>query len=62
MVELVIKIILGLFIWMLLPKVFYDKRKYKSNTSQYFVVIVCKIIGIVLIVGAILNFIREALT
>jgi hypothetical protein len=54
----IIKILIGLFVWMLLPRFIYKKRKYKKNTLQYFVNIACKIVGIALIVFAIIDFIQ----
>jgi hypothetical protein len=43
---------------MVLPRLIYNKRKYKKNTSQFFVNIVCKIIGIAMIVFAMIDFVR----
>lgn len=62
MVGMIINIIIGLFIWMLLPRLIYGKRKYQKNTPQFFVNIVCKIIGIAVIVFAILKFIQALLS
>ena len=62
MVGAVIKIIIGLFIWMVLPRLIYNKRKYQVNSPQFFVHISCKIIGIVIIALAILNFIQTILS
>jgi uncharacterized membrane-anchored protein YhcB (DUF1043 family) len=42
----IVKIIIGLFIWMVIPRLIYNKRKYQKNTSQFFVNISCKIIGV----------------
>lgn len=58
---LVIKVVLGLFIWMVLPRLIYSKRKYQKNTPQFFVNISCKIIGITTIVVSVLNFIKSIL-
>jgi hypothetical protein len=58
-VTFIIKIILGLFIWMVVPKLIYNKRKYKKDTIQYFVFLSCKILGIALILYSVLNFINE---
>jgi hypothetical protein len=62
MVAAILKIILGLFIWMVLPGLIYKKRKYKKNTPQFFVNITCKIVGIAVVAFAILNFIRSNLS
>jgi hypothetical protein len=58
----VINVIIGLFIWMVLPKLIFSKRKYQKNTTQFFVYISCKIIGIAVVVFAILGFIRSLLS
>jgi hypothetical protein len=62
MVGAIIKIIIGLFIWMVLPGLIYSKRKYQKNTPQYFVTIACKIIGIATIAFAILALLRSLLS
>jgi hypothetical protein len=54
----VIKILIGLFVWMVLPRLIYNKRKYKKNTPQFFSVIACKIVGILIIVYAIIGLIH----
>jgi len=58
MTGIIIKAILGLFVWMVLPRLIYNKRKYKKNTTQYFVNIACKIVGILMIVYAGIDLIR----
>jgi hypothetical protein len=58
MIYPIIKILIGLFVWMLLPRLIYKKRKYKKNTPQYFVNIACKIVGIALIVFSIIDFVK----
>jgi len=62
MVGVVVKIVIGLFIWMVLPRLIYSKRKYQKNSPQFFVHISCKIIGIAIIAFAILSFIRSLLS
>jgi hypothetical protein len=59
MVSAIIKVILGLFIWMVLPRLIYNKRKYQKNTIQFFVNISCKIIGVAVMVFAIVNLIQS---
>lgn len=59
MIGAIIKIIIGLFIWMILPRLIYSKRKYQKNTPQFFVNISCKIIGIAIMVFSILDLIRS---
>jgi hypothetical protein len=58
MVSFIIKVVLGLFIWMVLPGLIYGKRKYSKNTPQFFVHLACKIIGIAMIVFAVIRFIK----
>jgi len=58
MTGVIIKAILGLFVWMVLPGLIYKKRKYKKNTPQYFANITCKIVGIAMIVFAGIDLIR----
>jgi hypothetical protein len=62
MVGAIINIIIGLFIWMVLPRLIYNKRKYQKNTTQFFVNISCKILGIAIIIFAIMNLIRTILS
>jgi len=62
MVGVVVKIVIGLFIWMVLPRLIYSKRKYQKNSPQFFVHISCKIIGIAIIAFAILSFISSLLS
>jgi hypothetical protein len=59
---LVINVIIGLFTWMVLPRLFYNKRKYQKNSPQYFAHISCKIIGISIIAIAIINFLKRMLS
>lgn len=54
----IIKILIGLFVWMVLPRLIYNKRKYKKNTPQFFANIACKIIGIAMIVFACIDFVQ----
>jgi hypothetical protein len=62
MVGAIINVLIGLFIWMLLPSLIYSKRKYQKNTPQFFVKIACKIIGIAIVAVTILNLIRSFLS
>lgn len=59
MISAIIKIIIGLFIWMVLPRLIYNKRIYKKNTTQFFVNIACKILGVTIIVFAIISLIKS---
>lgn len=58
MTGIIIKVLFGLFIWMVLPSLIYKKRKYKKNMMQYFANIACKFIGIVAIVFAGIDFVK----
>jgi hypothetical protein len=58
MTGIIIRVLLGLFIWMVLPHLIYGKRKYKNNTAQYFAVIACKIVGIAVIVFGGLDLVK----
>jgi hypothetical protein len=62
MVSAIVKIVLGLFIWMVLPQLIFKKRKYQKNTPQFFANIACKIVGIAIIAFAILNLIQSLLS
>ncbi len=62
MINPIIKIIIGLFIWMVLPRLIYNKRKYKKNTPQYFVNVACKIIGIAMIAFSVIDFVQILLS
>jgi uncharacterized YccA/Bax inhibitor family protein len=61
MTGIIIKAILGLFVYMVLPTLICKKRKYKKNTPQYFVHIVCKIVGVLMLVFAGIDLIRMLL-
>ncbi len=58
----VVKIVIGLFVWMVLPRLIYNKRKYQKDSPQFFVHIACKILGIAVIVFAIMSLIRIILS
>lgn len=52
MVGVVIKVIIGLFIYIALPSFICKKRERKKNTWQQFVNIACKIVGVVVMAYA----------
>ena len=62
MVGAVVKIIIGLFVWMVLPRLINSKRKYQKSSPQFFVHISCKIAGIAIIAFAILRLIQSLLS
>ena len=52
MVGIIIKVLIGLFIYIALPSLICKKRKCKRNTWQHFVNIACKIVGAAVMVYA----------
>jgi len=50
MAGIIIKLLIGLFIYIALPSLICKKRKYKKNSWQHFVNIACKIIGVAVMV------------
>ncbi len=57
MISLLVSIILGLSIWMILPKLIYNKPKYyKKDTPYFFVSLLCKVAGILIIIVSIINY------
>lgn len=58
MVGVVIKILIGLFVYIALPSLICKKRKYRKNTWQYFVNIACKVVGVAVIVFAAFDCIK----
>ena len=57
MAGIIIKLLIGLFIYIALPSLVCKKRKYKKNSCQNFVNIACKIIGVAVMVYAGFDFI-----
>lgn len=62
MTGIIIKLLFGLFVWMVLPRLIYNNRKYKKHTVQHFVNIACKLIGIVAIIFSVIDFIKFLLS
>jgi len=58
MTGIIIKTLLGLFVWLVLPGLIYKKRKYKKQTPQYFANIACKIVGILMLVLAGISLVK----
>jgi len=56
----IIKIILGLFIWMALPHLLLQKKK-KRKPYKRFITISCKILGIVIIVYGVVGLVKQLL-
>lgn len=61
MVSAIVNIIIGLFIWMVLPRLIYNKRKCPKYSPHFFVNLSCKIVGIAVIAFAILSYIENLL-
>lgn len=61
MTGIIIKVLLGLFVWGVLLRLIYKKRKYKKNTQQYFVNIYIKIIGVTVVFFAGMDFVKMLL-
>jgi TctA family transporter len=58
MVATVIKAIIGLFVWMVLPQLFFKKKKRKKSPYKQFVFIVCTIIGILIIGYSVVDLLK----
>jgi len=58
MTYIVVKVIIGLFIWMVLPKLIFQKKTRKKAPFKKFTFIVCTIIGIVIIVYGVIDFFK----
>jgi hypothetical protein len=52
MVGIVIKAIIGLFIWLVLPNLFFKKGRKKKSPYKKFTFIVCTIVGIMILLYA----------
>jgi uncharacterized membrane protein SirB2 len=63
MVGIVIKAIIGLFVWMVLPQLFFKKKKRKKKKNPYkrFTFIVCTIIGILIIAYSAIDLLKMLL-
>jgi hypothetical protein len=54
----VIKIIIGLFIWLALPELVFKKKSRKKTPYQRFTTVVCAIIGILIVVFGAIELIK----
>ena len=61
MANIIIKIVLGLFIWLLLPQLIYGKQKNKKRGTQLYVTIACRVIGCLMVVFATIDVIKLVL-
>jgi hypothetical protein len=58
MIGIVIRVIIGLFVWMVLPQLFFKKKKKKKNPYRRFVFIVCPIVGILIILHSVIDLLK----
>lgn len=58
MTVIIIKILLGLFVWLALPSLIFKKQRYKKRSPEYFVNIACKIVGILIIIYACIDLVK----
>jgi hypothetical protein len=61
MTGIIIKAIVGLFIWLVLPELINKKMKSKKNTKS-FIRISCSLIGIVILVFTGIDFFKYLLS
>jgi len=61
MTTIIIKAILGLFIWMVLPNLIFQKKSKKKAPYKRFTIIVCTGLGILILVFAGIDLIRMLL-
>jgi len=61
MTGIIIKAIVGLFIWLVLPELINKKMKSKKNTKS-FISISCSLIGIVILVFTGIDFFKYLLS
>jgi endonuclease YncB( thermonuclease family) len=52
MTGIVIKAIIGLFVWLVLPNLFFKKGKKKKSPYRKFTLIVCTVIGVLILIYA----------
>jgi len=61
MTGIIIKAILGLFIWMVLPNLIYQKKSKKKVFYNRFITVVCTGLGIIIVVFASIDLIKMLL-
>lgn len=57
MFGLILGVIVGIFIWKYLPLLIFQKKKFKIHTTKYYLVLLFKILGFIIIILSILDFI-----
>lgn len=58
MATVIIKLLIGLFVWMVLPHILISKKHKKKKQWNGFISIACKIIGGIIILYGIINLIQ----
>jgi hypothetical protein len=58
MTGIILKSIIGLFIWMVLPSLIFQKKTKKKAPYKRFTTVVCTVIGILIIVYAGIDLIK----
>lgn len=61
MIGTIVKVIFGLFVWMVLPVLIFNKKKKSKKPIILFTSISCKIIGIAIVVISIFSFLKTNL-
>ncbi len=55
----IIKIIIGLFIWMVLPSLIFQNKTKKKAPYKRFTTVVCAIVGILIVVFGAIELIKS---
>jgi hypothetical protein len=58
MTSIILKAIIGLFIWMVLPSLIFQKKTKKKAPYKRFTTVVCTIVGILILVYAGIDLIK----
>lgn len=58
MIAIVIKVIIGLFIWMVLPQLIFRKKSKKKAPYRQFTSTVCLIIGVLILFYAGMDLVK----
>ncbi|ADQ80177.1 hypothetical protein Palpr_2040 [Paludibacter propionicigenes WB4] len=54
----IIKIIIGLFIWLALPSLIFKKKSKKRSVYKRFVSIVCIVVGALIVILGVIDIIK----
>jgi len=55
----IIKIIIGLFIWMALPNLVFKKKTRKKSPYKRFTIVVCAVVGILIVVIGAVDLVKS---